>query len=92
MTEIGGICTCQQPHHKSGSSGTVTKNMKIKIVDLETEKVLGTNEPGEVWMKGATIMTGYYRNPEATKNTIDEEGNAFFLSRTDNNERIDRIK
>jgi len=50
-------------------------------VDPENGNVLGPNQSGEVWIKTATIMTGYYGNPEATKNTIDEEGKKlFFLS------------
>ncbi|GAB1863717.1 Luciferin 4-monooxygenase [Camponotus japonicus] len=74
LTETGGIVTLQLPHHKNGSCGTVIQNVQIKIVDPENGNVLGPNQSGEVWIKTATIMTGYYGNPEATKNTIDEEG------------------
>ncbi|XP_011872345.1 PREDICTED: 4-coumarate--CoA ligase 1-like [Vollenhovia emeryi] len=74
MTELGGLVTLQLPSHKNGSCGTVTKNVQIKIVDQESGKVLGPNQSGEIWVKSAIIMNGYYRNPEATKSTIDEEG------------------
>ncbi|XP_011690711.1 PREDICTED: uncharacterized protein LOC105451753 [Wasmannia auropunctata] len=74
LTEACGIVTVQLPYHKSGSCGTVVKNVQIKIVDPESGKVLGPNQSGEIWIKTAIIMTGYYKNPEATKNTIDEEG------------------
>ncbi|XP_029664069.1 4-coumarate--CoA ligase 1-like isoform X2 [Formica exsecta] len=74
MTELGGIATMQLPNHKNGSCGTVIQNVQIKIVDPENGKVLGPNQSGEVWIKTATMMNGYYRNPEATKNTIDKEG------------------
>ncbi|XP_024888852.1 4-coumarate--CoA ligase-like 7 [Temnothorax curvispinosus] len=73
MTETG-LITMQLPNHKNGSCGTVTKNVQIKIVDLENGKVLGPNQSGEIWIKSLTLMTGYYRNPEATKSTVDEEG------------------
>lgn len=74
MTELAGIVTCQMPHHKVGSCGTVLKNSEIKIVD-PNGKALGPNQTGELWAKSANMMTGYYRNPEATKSTIDKEGN-----------------
>ncbi|EFN83246.1 Luciferin 4-monooxygenase [Harpegnathos saltator] len=74
MTELGGMATCQMPHHKLGSCGSVVPNMQIKIVDPESGKTLGSNEMGELWAKSENIMTGYYRNPEATKSTIDKEG------------------
>lgn len=74
MTELGGLATLQLPNHKNGSCGTVIENVQMKIVKPENGKILGPNQSGEVWIKTATIMNGYYRNPEATKNTIDEEG------------------
>ncbi|XP_036138313.1 4-coumarate--CoA ligase 1 [Monomorium pharaonis] len=73
MTEVG-LITTQLPHHKNGSCGTITKNMQMKVVDPESGKVLGPNQSGEIWIKSAVIMNGYYRNPEVTKSVIDEEG------------------
>ncbi|XP_029176790.1 4-coumarate--CoA ligase 1-like [Nylanderia fulva] len=80
MTEVCGFVTFQLPHHKAGSCGTVVQNAKIKIVDPETGKILDPNNPGELWMKTAIIMNGYYRNLEATKNIIDEEGKKTYFS------------
>jgi len=74
MTEVGGIITTQLPNHKNGSCGTVVNNVQIKIVDPESGKVLGPNQSGEIWIKTNKIMNGYYKNPDATKSTIDEEG------------------
>ncbi|KAM0726065.1 4-coumarate--CoA ligase 1 [Formica fusca] len=74
MTEIAGVGTMQLSHHKDGSCGTVVENVQMKIVDPENGKVLGPNKPGELWIKTAYMMNGYYRNPEATKNNIDEKG------------------
>jgi len=77
MTECGGISTVQQAFHKIGSCGTVIANSEIKIVDPDNGKTLGPNQTGEVCMKTATVMNGYYRNPEATKHMFDEEGKQF---------------
>jgi len=80
MTEICGIGTLQLSNHKNGSCGTVAENIQIKIVNPENGKILGPNNSGELWIKTETLTNGYYRNPEATKSTIDEEGKqSFFL-------------
>ena len=31
-------------------------------------------KPGEIYVKSSNMMHGYYNNPEATRNTIDEDG------------------
>jgi len=77
MTECGGAVTVQQSHHKNGSCGTIIANGEMKIMDPDNGKTLGPNQTGEVCIKVATMMNGYYRNPEATKHVFDEEGKKF---------------
>ncbi|XP_011636485.1 4-coumarate--CoA ligase 1-like [Pogonomyrmex barbatus] len=74
MTELSGLAACQKKHHKNGSCGTVFDNVQMKIVDPESGKTLGPNQSGEIYLKSATFMISYYKNPEATKNSIDSEG------------------
>ena len=74
MTELGGLCTAQLPSTISGSCGVVSANCEVKIVDIGTGEALGPNEHGELCAKTLSIMTGYLKNPEATKNTIDKDG------------------
>ena len=31
-------------------------------------------EPGELWLKGPNIFKGYWKNPEATKSSLTEDG------------------
>jgi len=79
MTETSFI-TCQLPSHKNGSCGVVVENVQMKIIDSENGKILGPNQSGEIWVKSITMMNGYYRNPETTKHTIDEEGKDFYYN------------
>ncbi|XP_060811443.1 uncharacterized protein LOC132904738 [Bombus pascuorum] len=74
MTELGGTCAVQLSGTVSGSCGVVATNCEIKIIDVQTGETLGPNEHGELCAKTPTIMTGYLKNPEATKDTIDKDG------------------
>ncbi|XP_052142662.1 4-coumarate--CoA ligase 3 isoform X2 [Oryza glaberrima] len=80
MTEAGPVLAmclafAKEPFKvKSGSCGTVVRNAELKIVDPDTGASLGRNQSGEICIRGEQIMKGYLNDPEATKNTIDEDG------------------
>jgi len=73
-TDSGGELTGQNKHSKPGSVGYPLHNVQIKITDIENEKVLGVNKVGEIRVKLPFVMTGYYKNPEATKKAFDSDG------------------
>ena len=51
------------------SCGRVLPNMEAKIVSDDP-----ANIPGEICVRGQNRMKGYYKNPDVTAATIDEEG------------------
>lgn len=54
---------------KFGSSGRPVKYMDLKILDDKGVE-MPTGEKGEIVIKGDNVMLGYWKNPEATAETI----------------------
>ena len=44
----------------------------MRIMDGERNEIWESNTVGELWVKGANIMQGYYGEPERTRKTIIE--------------------
>ncbi|CAA7061056.1 unnamed protein product, partial [Microthlaspi erraticum] len=57
-----------------GSVGLLSSDVEARIVDQDTGRVMGVNQTGELWLKGPAITKGYFRNEEATKETINSQG------------------
>ncbi|CAH0716921.1 unnamed protein product, partial [Brenthis ino] len=58
--------------HSAKGVGQVLTGTVIKVVDIETRKPLGANKPGEICVKGPTVMKGYIGKDK--KDDFDEEG------------------
>lgn len=64
------------------SSGYCWENHTVKIVDTDKLTILGDNQIGEIWIKGESVGSGYWRDPEKTKevfNTLTSNGEGPFL-------------
>lgn len=57
--------------HKPGSIGCPVSDNDIRLVDVETGLVdVKPGEPGEILIKGPSVMQGYWNNPEETANQL----------------------
>ncbi len=63
------ISSNSMKRHKLGSSGYLVDNLELKICD-EDGKELPSDNKGEIVVKGENVMKGYWKNEEATKETI----------------------
>ncbi len=72
MTECGPLISYRPwTIHKKFSVGKLMDYLEIRIDTSVTEKGDGS---GEIQVKGENLMLGYYKNEEATKQTIDTDG------------------
>ncbi len=53
--------------------GRLLPDIEGKIIDPENGKDLPSNTQGEIVTRSACVMKGYYKMPEATTNTIDQD-------------------
>lgn len=63
------ICYADYHDFAPGSCGKPVVHMEVKIDSHDPENV-----PGEILARGLNVMLGYYKNEEATAQTLDSEG------------------
>ncbi len=75
MTELSPISHATPPgNFKPGSIGLTVANTEARIVDPDSGEDLPIDAEGELWIRGPQVMKGYLNNPEATAETVDEDG------------------
>ena len=77
LTESTGIVTmCRRgddPETIAETSGRAIPGLEVRVVDDDgVERPRG--EPGEIVVRGYTVVSGYFEDPEATAEAIDAEG------------------
>ncbi len=96
LTEASPVvcCAALRVPSKPMSIGLPLPSTDIRFVDIDTGKPVGIGEDGELQVKGAQVMPGYYNDAEATRNAfqdgwlrtgdvghMDEDGYVFLVDR-----------
>ncbi len=78
MTEATGIVTtggyAMPPEMGFRKLGYPLAGIEMKIVDAETGEEKGTDERGEILIRGYNLFDGYYKDPEKTAQAFDADG------------------
>ena len=76
-TEVGGMCSTSEledtSEQRAAYSGRPYPGLELRIVDQANAPV-PTGVRGEIVVRGYSLFTGYYNNPEATAAVVDADG------------------
>jgi len=78
LTEASPLITMSDRHDppelRIKNAGKALPGIEIKIADLQEGGDVPVGIVGELCMRGKSMMRGYYKMPEATAKTIDDQG------------------
>ena len=82
LTEVCGVISHLMPEaHRDAehperlvSAGQLIPKAEVRIVDPETGDAVADGEQGELWFRTPQLMKGYHNKPEATADSITEDG------------------
>jgi fatty-acyl-CoA synthase len=75
LTEVGPNCfsmTDEDSVRKIGAVGRPIFHSRMRLVSPATGQDVSAGEPGELWIWGPHVCTGYWRNPQATAEALTE--------------------
>jgi fatty-acyl-CoA synthase len=71
-TETAPVAAClhaDEAMRKEGSTGRAARHCELRIAGFGGEE-LPAGAPGEVWVRGANVMSGYWDDPEASAKAL----------------------
>ncbi|WP_420625270.1 class I adenylate-forming enzyme family protein [Candidatus Poriferisodalis sp.] len=78
MSESWAFVSCSHPTHsveqRTEASGYPMDGIEFGIRDLETGEECPPNVPGAMFVRGFSVMEGYWRRPEATAEVLNADG------------------
>lgn len=74
LSETTALLTVNtEMHNRLGTVGKPVFGQEVKLITAEGA-VAKPGEEGELWVRGANVMRGYWGRPEATNEAIDDDG------------------
>ncbi|GAA4535085.1 class I adenylate-forming enzyme family protein [Pseudonocardia xishanensis] len=77
MTETAGIYALSDPDDsaelRASAQGKACPGIEIRIVDVETGADAEPGVVGEILVRGYAVMEGYYKDPEKTAASLDDD-------------------
>ncbi|KAK6005056.1 hypothetical protein QM012_007835 [Aureobasidium pullulans] len=82
---------------ESNAVGELNPNVEGMIVDVASGFEVQRGQRGELWVRGPTVMKGYWKKPDATKDTLTADGwlktgDVAYLDKESHLFIVDRIK
>jgi fatty-acyl-CoA synthase len=78
MTETSPVSTQTLPgdslHHRTATVGRVHPHVEIRVADPETGATVERGTAGEFCTRGYSVMSGYWNDPDRTREAIDADG------------------
>ena len=78
LTEAGGVIAFNDltdtPEQLAETSGRAFDGIEVQIVDPETLQPLPRGERGEIWIRGPTLFSGYYKDAAKTQQVVTPAG------------------
>lgn len=74
QTECAAACSGTMPGDHTGSVGAPLVCNQMRLDSVEEMNYHASEGKGEICIRGANVMKGYYKNDAKTKETIDEDG------------------
>jgi len=66
------VCATKPTDVWFGSSGSLLPGFECKLVSLEGNEITGYDQPGELLVKGPSVVLGYLNNDKANKETFQD--------------------
>jgi len=77
MTEVAGCISCTSRwERKGGNVGGILSCVRMHLKEInQVDTIVDAQQPiGELYLKGNSVMHGYYKDPERTKEVLDQDG------------------
>jgi acyl-CoA synthetase (AMP-forming)/AMP-acid ligase II len=73
-TPVTHVMTEEEGQMHRGQVGRLIPTFQARLIDVKSGEDVAPGQPGELWLRGPSVMKGYWRNAEATSKAFAEGG------------------